>query len=108
MAVGIPDEEKFSITSMYLTGNTKIWWRILVANPTSTQIKKWEALKSELKRKFLPSNTSWLVKEAVQRLKHKRSVRDYVKEFSSLMLDISEISKNDKLFNFMFGLQNWA
>ncbi|RVW58435.1 hypothetical protein CK203_114986 [Vitis vinifera] len=36
------------------------------------------------------------------------SVREYVKEFSSLMLDIKNMSEEDKLFNFMSGLQGWA
>ena len=31
-----------------------------------------------------------------------------MKEFSSLILDIKDMSKVDKLFNFMFGLQGWA
>ena len=33
---------------------------------------------------------------------------DYVKEFSSLMLDIKNMSKEDKLFNFVSRLQAWA
>ena len=36
------------------------------------------------------------------------SVRDYVKEFNSLILDIKDMSKVDKLFNFMSRLQGWA
>ncbi|KAL0302392.1 UNVERIFIED_CONTAM: hypothetical protein Sangu_3102600 [Sesamum angustifolium] len=36
------------------------------------------------------------------------TVRDYVKDFSSLMLDIRDMSKEDKLFNFLSGLQTWA
>ena len=35
-------------------------------------------------------------------------MRDYVKEFSSLMLDIKNMSEEDKLFNFLSGLQSWA
>lgn len=31
-----------------------------------------------------------------------------VKKFSSLLLDIHNISEDDKLFNFMSSLQNWA
>ena len=31
-----------------------------------------------------------------------------MKEFSSLMLDIQNMSEEDKLFNFIFGLQRWA
>ena len=36
------------------------------------------------------------------------TVWDYVKEFSSLMLDIKNMSQEDKLFNFVSGLQAWA
>ena len=50
----------------------------------------------------------WVVKEALKRLRHIGSVRDYVKEFSSLMLDIKNMSNEAKLFNFMSGLQEWA
>ncbi|KAL5865808.1 hypothetical protein ACOSQ3_003322 [Xanthoceras sorbifolium] len=32
----------------------------------------------------------------------------YMKEFSSLMLDIQNMSEEDKLFNFMSGLHTWA
>ncbi|RVW26159.1 Retrovirus-related Pol polyprotein from transposon 297 [Vitis vinifera] len=43
-----------------------------------------------------------------KKLRHTGSVREYVKEFSSLMLDIKNMSEEDKLFNFMSGLQGWA
>ena len=72
------------------------------------QITTWETLKKELKDQFLPTNTAWVAREALKRLKHTGSVREYVKEFSSLMLDIKNMSEEDKLFNFMSGLQGWA
>ena len=34
-------------------------------------------------------------------------MREYVKEFSSLMLDIKNMHDDDKSFNFMSGLQGW-
>ena len=49
-----------------------------------------------------------MAREALKRLRHTGSVREYVKEFSSLMLDIKNMSEEDKLFNFMSGLQGWA
>ena len=57
-----------------------------------------------MKDQLLPTNTVWVVKEALKRLRHIESIRDYVKEFSSLMLDIKNMSDEDKLFNFMSGL----
>ena len=35
-------------------------------------------------------------------------MREYVKTFNSLMLDIKNMLKEDKLFNFMTGLPPWA
>ena len=41
----------------------------------------------------------------MKRLKHIGSIRDYVKEFSSLMLEIPNMTKEELLFNFMDNLQ---
>ncbi|KAL0413699.1 UNVERIFIED_CONTAM: hypothetical protein Sradi_1571600 [Sesamum radiatum] len=35
-------------------------------------------------------------------------MQDYVKSFSTLMLDIRDMSEKDKLFTFMEGLKPWA
>lgn len=53
-------------------------------------------------------NMVWVARESLKKLKWTSFFIDYVKEFSSLILDIKEMSKVDKLFNFMFGLQGWA
>ncbi|KAL0294925.1 UNVERIFIED_CONTAM: hypothetical protein Sradi_6859900 [Sesamum radiatum] len=57
---------------------------------------------------FLPCNTSWLARESLQKLKYSGTIRYYVMEFSSLMLDIRDMSKEDNLFNFLSMLQAWA
>ena len=49
-----------------------------------------------------------LARDSLKRLKHTSSVWDYVKEFSSLMIDIRNMSKEDKLFNYISRLQGWA
>ena len=72
------------------------------------KIDSWEALKKELKDQFLPTNTAWVVRDSLKKLKQTGIVREYVKTFSSLMLDIKNMSEEDKLFNFMSGLQPWA
>ena len=51
-AVRVPDQEKVTITSMYLLGDTKIWWRTHVeddADASRMKIDSWDALKKELK-----------------------------------------------------------
>ncbi|KAK4397585.1 RNA-directed DNA polymerase [Sesamum angolense] len=108
-AASIPNAEKVSITNMYLIGDAKLWWRTRLSDHASAnrdKIETWDILKKELKGQFWPCNTSWLARESLQKLKHSGTVRDYVKEFSSLMLDIRDMSEEDKLF--MSGLQTWA
>lgn len=110
-AARVPEGEKVRITSMYLTGDAnKLWWRrrmeddAYAGRPT---IERWEVLKKELKDQFLPCKTAWVARDSLKKLKHTGTVREYVKELSSLMLDIKNMSEENKLFNFMSGLR-WA
>jgi hypothetical protein len=48
---------------------------------------------------------SWIAGDDLKELRHDRSVRDYIKRFSSLILDIDNMFEEDKLFNFLSGLQ---
>ena len=110
-AAQVADEEKVSFTGFYLMGDAKLWWRMRLEGDDEfggPQISTWETLKRELKEQFLLTNAAWLARESLRRLKQTWTVRDYVKEFSSLMLDIKNMSEEDKLFNFVFGLLAWA
>ena len=40
-AVDIPEEEKVSITSMYLTGDAMLWWRTVQLDSTRPKIDTW-------------------------------------------------------------------
>jgi hypothetical protein len=110
-AARISAQEQVSIASMYLTGDAKLWWRTRMHDDEiagKPKIEVWEVFKKELKGQFLPCNVAWLAREALKKLSHTSTSREYVKQFSSLMLDISNMSEDDKLFNFMSGLQSWA
>ncbi|KAL0393058.1 UNVERIFIED_CONTAM: hypothetical protein Sradi_2528600 [Sesamum radiatum] len=110
-AARIPEAEKVSVTSMYLTGDVELWWRTRLSDDASAnrdKIETWDVLKKKLKDQFLPCNTSWLARESLWKLKHANTVRDYVKEFSYLILDVRDMFEEDKLFNFLSRLQTWA
>jgi len=80
----------------------------MVADSRRPKVLSWEALRKELNDQFHPCNTAWVARDYLKKLKHTTSVREYVKQFSSLMLDIKDMSEADKLYNFMTGLQMWA
>ncbi|TXG51501.1 hypothetical protein EZV62_024025 [Acer yangbiense] len=94
-ATKIPDREHVSITSMYLSGDAKLWWRTRMADDLSAgrpNIVVWESLKKELNDQFLPCNTSWLARENLKKLKQtgptwaqKELRRQSVKDIPSAM-----------------------
>ncbi|GFZ09167.1 hypothetical protein Acr_20g0009750 [Actinidia rufa] len=65
----IPDGEKVSFTSMYLSDDAKLWWRMRMGDETRLLIEIWDTLKKELKDQFLPCNLSWVARELLWRLK---------------------------------------
>ncbi|KAA0066681.1 uncharacterized protein E5676_scaffold384G00030 [Cucumis melo var. makuwa] len=71
-------------------------------------IDTWDDLKRELRSQFFPKNFEILARRKLRELKHTGSIRDYVKQFAGLMLDIRDLSEKDKVFCFVEGLKPWA
>ncbi|KAL8124045.1 hypothetical protein AgCh_011887 [Apium graveolens] len=103
-------EAQVTIISMYLVEDAKLSWSTRMEDVSAGRvtIATWETLKQELKDQFLPLNMAWVARKNLKVLKQSGSIRDYVKEFSSLLLDIKNMSEEDKLFNFMSRLKPWA
>ncbi|XP_070057432.1 uncharacterized protein [Nicotiana tomentosiformis] len=72
------------------------------------KVDTWEKLRDALRDKFLPSNSSWVSRDRLKQLRQTGSIWDYVKDFSSLLLDIQYMSDEDKLHNFISGMQGWV
>ncbi|RVX18884.1 hypothetical protein CK203_006867 [Vitis vinifera] len=67
-----------------------------------------EAIKREIKRQFYPEDVAYLARKSLKRLKHTGSIREYVKEFSTLMLEIPNMAEEELLFQLHGQLQSWA
>ena len=81
---------KVRTTTLYLIDTATLWWRQRFADierRTST-IDTWDAFKREIKRQFYPEDMAYLARKSLKRLKHTGSIHEYVKEFSTLMLEI--------------------
>ena len=100
-AAHVSNSEKVSITSMSLFSDAKLWWHARMGDDTESGRPQIVTLKKELKDQFMPSNATWLARESLKQLRQTRSVRKYVKDFSSLLLDIRSMSNEDNLFNFI-------
>ncbi|KAK3019682.1 hypothetical protein RJ639_004157 [Escallonia herrerae] len=84
------EEEKVQKTVRYLT------------------VKTWEKFKRELQRQFYPKSIKDMAMINLRWLRQKGSIREYVKEYSILMLEISEMSERQRLCFFVDRLQYWV
>ena len=88
-AIALTDEAtKIRTATLYLTDNATLWWHRRLANikKVTCTIDTWDAFKREIKRQFYPEDMAYLARKSLKRLKHTGSIREYVKEFSTLML----------------------
>ena len=67
-------------------------------------INTWADFKREIKKKFYPEDVDYMAHNKIKHLKHTGLIRDYVKEFSSIMLEDFGMDEKDLLFNFMDNL----
>nr|GEV73282.1 hypothetical protein CTI12_AA187700 [Tanacetum cinerariifolium] len=70
---------------------------------------KWEAeFVVDFKKQLYPENAKNEAKSRLRKLKQSGMIREYVKEFTTLVLEILELSDQDSLFYFLDGLQGCA
>ena len=100
------EEDKVAMAAMYLAGDAKLWWRSKFVND-ECPIKTWRDLKRELKSQFFFENVEYNARRKLRELVQTRTVREYVKGFTTLMLDIRNMSEKDKMFYFLKGLKSW-
>ena len=110
-AIGLKDEAtKVRTATLYLIDNATLWWRrkfVEMERKTCT-IDTWADFKREIKKQFYPEDVKYMARKKIKHLKHTGSISDYVKEFSSLMLEAPSMDEKDLVFNFMDNLQSWA
>ena len=104
------EEAKVTLVTMHLSENAKLWWRSRYVGIQEGRctIDTWDSLKRELRSQFFPENVKILARRKLRELKHTGTIREYVKQFAGLMLDISDVIEKDKIFSFVEGLKLWA
>ena len=110
-AITLTDETtKVRNATLYLTDNATPWWRrrFLEIEKGTCTIDTWADFKKEIKKQFYLEDVEYLARKKIKYLKHTRSIRDYVKEFSSIMLEALGMNEKAILFEFMDNLQGWV
>ncbi|MBA0614931.1 hypothetical protein Godav_015145 [Gossypium davidsonii] len=71
-------------------------------------IGTWEEFQRELKKQFYPQYAEKEAQAKLHRLTQQGTVREYVRAFSELMLQISNLSEKEVFYWFEDGLKPWA
>ncbi|CAL5390034.1 unnamed protein product [Camellia sinensis] len=105
MAV-IEEDAKVRTAVLYLIDTATLWWRRRHADIEKCMctIATWDGFKKELKKQFYPEDVAYQARKSLKKLKHTSSIRDYVKEFSTLMLEVLSMTDEELLFNFLDNL----
>nr|GEY15953.1 hypothetical protein [Tanacetum cinerariifolium] len=106
----VNDASKIKMATRYLKDTAALWWRRRHGDIErgTTTIDSWAGFVADFKRQFYPENAKNEAKSRLRKLKQSGMIREYVKEFTTLVLEILELSDQDSLFYFLDGLQGWA
>ncbi|XP_019058307.1 PREDICTED: uncharacterized protein LOC104816062 [Tarenaya hassleriana] len=91
----------------YLQDLAQLWWRRTLLDQ-ERRITTWDQFKAALRQQFVPSNARDEIRTRFRRLRQSGSISDYVREFSSLLLELGDVSDQDALFHFKDGLKDFA
>nr|GEU37490.1 hypothetical protein [Tanacetum cinerariifolium] len=106
----VDDASKITMATQNMKDTTALWWRPRygdIEQGTAT-INTWAKFMADFKKQFYPKNAKNEANSRLRKLKQSGTIREYVKEFTSLVMEIPELSDQDSLFYFFDGLQRWA
>ena len=101
------EEQKVQYAGTYLRGSALIWFR----SATSTQVSEamrvttWERFAREIRLNFCPLNRSKLARDRLVSMRQHGGLRDYIRDFRTLILDIPGMNEEEKLDRFVRGLK---
>ncbi|XP_070005921.1 uncharacterized protein [Nicotiana sylvestris] len=110
-AVGqLEETKKVATDAMYLQGDAKLLWRVKyeAIRAGEDTLQTWAELKAAIRLQFFPENVKYNARRKLRELRQTRVVRECVREFSALMLNICDMGDKDKLFAFIEGLKPHA
>ncbi|CAO2821077.1 unnamed protein product [Amaranthus hypochondriacus] len=104
------DASKINTATMYLGEDAILWWRRreLDIKKGSCSINIWDEFKRDFKRQFYPENAKAVALKKLRELRHTGTIKEYIRQFTSLVLEVDEMSEEIQLIYFTGGLQRWA
>ncbi|GMI85584.1 hypothetical protein HRI_002227700 [Hibiscus trionum] len=106
------DAKKVSFASIYLTDLAQTWWRRRCGDVKrrSVAIETWKEFQDEIKEQFYSQYDEDEARSKLRRLRQEdaKFLRDHVRKFMELSLQVPSLSEEDGFFTFTDGLQPWV
>lgn len=71
-------------------------------------IETWEDFKAEFKCQFYPENMDFEAWSRLKQLIYSSIIKEYVREFQEIMLELPNLTNQEALFAFIDGLKPWV
>jgi len=94
----------------YLKGSASTWWKTVRQEEGKTHGYTWEFFKEHIESEFIPKNSDYISRCKLCDLVNANNdnLRQYVRAYSELMLEIRHMHELDRVCHFVMGLPTWA
>jgi hypothetical protein len=94
------------LAQSYLKGYAFTWWKTVRQEEGKTHGYTWEFFTERIKSKFIPKNFDYILRCKLCDLVNVNndSLRQYVKAYSELMLEVRHMHELDRVCHFVMGL----
>jgi len=94
----------------YLKGYAATWWRTVKQEEGKNHGYTWEFFKDYVETEFVPRNSDYISRCKLRDLVNatNENLRQYVRVYSELMLEIRHMHELDRVCQFVMGLPTWA
>jgi len=94
----------------YLKGYAATWWRTVRQDEGKNHGYTWEFFKHCIEAEFIPRNSDYISRSKLRDLVNatNENLRQYVRAYSELMLEVRHMHKMDRVCEFVMGLPTWA
>jgi len=98
------------LAQSYLKGYASTWWRTVRQEEGKTYGYTWEFFKERIESEFIPKNSNYISRCKLHDLMNVNNdnLRQYVRAYSDLMLEIRHMHELDRVCHFVMGLPTWA
>jgi hypothetical protein len=98
------------LAQSYLKGYAATWWKTIRQKEGKNHGYTWEFFKERLESEFVPRNFDYISRCKFRDLVNatNENLRQYVRAYSELMLEIRHMHELDRVCQFVMGFPTWA